>query len=145
MAANPNDPDIIPAIEIYRGCRIHDRQPVSRIERVVKPELDRILESDDLQALFAVCQDITWCPEARLLARAKLLSAMEAAADNRMPRPPGISVEMIKANTAGLDVCRYRYHEYYCASIECWRFGMPIQHRPSNFKMPARREVPLTD
>jgi hypothetical protein len=145
MAADPNDPDIIPAAEIYKGCRVHNEQPVERIERVVKPEIDKVLASDDLQALYALCQDVGWCPEARLLARSKLLAAMEASATDRMPRPPGISVEMIRAHTAGLDVCSWRDHEFYCSSLECWRWNMPTQHRPANFKFPVRREVPLVD
>jgi hypothetical protein len=143
MAANPNDPDIIPAVEIYRGCRIHNEQPAERIARVVKPELDKVLESDDLQALFAVCRDITWSPEARLLARAKLLSALEASADNRAPRPPGITAEKVKTATAALDVCRYRDSEFYASSLEGYKWRMPIQHRPANFKTPVKREVPL--
>ncbi len=141
--ANPDDQ--IPATEVYRGCRIHNLQPAERIERVVKPELDKVLASGDLQALYALCQDITWCPEARLLARSKLLAAMETSADNRMPRPPGITIEMIKAHTAGLDVCRYRDHEFYCTSLEQYRWGMPVQYRPADFKFPVRREVPLAE
>jgi hypothetical protein len=133
----------IPALEIYRGCRIHDLQPPERIERTVKPEIDKVLASDDLQALFEVTDDITWCPEARLLARSKLLAAMEASADNRMPRPPGITIEMIKCNTAGLDSCQCRDHEFYGTSLQQYRWAIPVQHRPADFKMPVRREAPL--
>jgi hypothetical protein len=141
----PNPGDQIPAIETYRNVRIHNEQPLERIEHVVKPQLDKILASDDLQALFAVCQDITWSPEARLLARSKLLAALEAAANNRMPKPPGITVEAVRAQTAGLDSVTYRDRHYYCTTLEIWRWGMPVQHRPADFKMPVKREVPLTD
>jgi hypothetical protein len=135
--------DQIPGIEVYRGCRIHDLQSAQRIERVVKPELDKVLASDDLQALFEVTDDVTWCPEARLLARSKLLAAMEVSANDRMPRPPGITIEMIKCNTAGLDASRYRDHEYYCTSLQQYRWSIPVQHRPADFKFPVRREVPI--
>jgi hypothetical protein len=143
MAANPNDPDIIPAIEIYRECRIHDCQPAERIANTVKPQLDKVLACDDLQALFDVCQSIEWSPESRLLARSKLLAALSARADNRTPRPPGITAEKVKTATAGLDVCRYRDAEYYASSLEGYKWRMPVQHRPADFKQPVARVPPL--
>jgi hypothetical protein len=44
--------DTIPIVDKYRGVGIHDQQPQERIERVVKPEIDHVL--DDLSDISAI-------------------------------------------------------------------------------------------
>jgi hypothetical protein len=95
--------DRIEAVTLYRGCRVHDEQSPERIAAVVLPELDQVFGISDPQKLFALCGDVSWCPEARLLAASRLRGVFELAVEGRMPRPVGITLEQIAARTAGID------------------------------------------
>jgi hypothetical protein len=127
---------------MYKGCRIHDQQPRERIDGVVKPELDRVFAISDPGRLFEICKSVAWSPEARLFCRARLLAGWELATEGRMPRPEGVTLEMIRAHTAGLDSATWRDREYYATSLDAPKFRVPLQHR-AGLDMPVRREVPL--
>jgi hypothetical protein len=110
------DDDQIPAQEIYRNCRVHDQQPPERVA-LVKRELDQIFDIADPQKLFKICGDAAWSPEGRLLAATRLLASWELATEGRMARPEGITIETIKACTAGLDSALWRSPRHYCSDL----------------------------
>src|SRR5690242_12333703 len=61
--------DRIPIVETYRGVGIHNEQPRKRIERVVKPEIDRVFdELHGVRELFEFAKSAANSPEARMLA-----------------------------------------------------------------------------
>jgi hypothetical protein len=99
--------DEISTIETYRGVGIHDNQPQSRIEGVVKPEIDRVHAMRDAPALFAFACAPLNCPEARLLAAARCEAAWELAAENREVRP-NVDLVKLRAFVAGLDSAGWR-------------------------------------
>jgi hypothetical protein len=134
--------DRIAAAETYKGVRVHDSQPRSRIEGVVKPEIDQILAISDPQHLFEISGNVSWSPEARLLCRARLLAGWELATEGRMPRPEGITIDRIKAATGGLDSITWRDPLNYCSDLDFPKYGGPLDRRAS-LPQPVRREVPL--
>ncbi len=47
--------DKIPIIDMHRGVGVHDSQPPERISRVVKPEIDLVLDRlTDIQELYRI-------------------------------------------------------------------------------------------
>jgi hypothetical protein len=134
--------DRIPAIEVYRGCRIHDEQPRERIETIVKREIDQVFGISEPQRLFEICGDVGWSPEARLLCQARLMGVWELATEGRMPRPVGLSLEQIKANTAGLDSIAWRDPDRFCSVLDVeWR--TPVEVRGADYRGAVLRETPL--
>ena len=126
----------IPAAEMYRGIPIHDCQPQERIDGVVKPEIDKILATTDLSALFVVTQDVTYSPEARLLAASLLEARHQIAAADRRVRPE-IDLEVVHAATAGLNSRKWR---------SPWAYGSLLDVPAAPGEPGAvRREVPLED
>jgi hypothetical protein len=134
--------DRIPCLEVYRNCRVHDQQSPERISGIVKPEIDRVFAISDPRELFEICKSVKWSPEARLLCRARLLAGWELATEGRMPRPEGVTIEKVKAHTAGLDSVGWRDHEYFCTSLDRPKFHVPRQHR-AGLDQPMKRDVPL--
>ena len=133
--------DRIPAVELYRECRIHDQQSPVRIE-TVKREIDRVFDIADPQRLFEICGDVGWSPEARLLCAARLMGIWELATEGRAPRPVGITLELIKARTAGIDSVRWRDPDRFCSMLDVeWR--SPVEVRDADYRGPALRETPL--
>jgi hypothetical protein len=118
------DDDRIPALTIYRGCRIHDEQSPERIAAVVLPEIDQVFGIPNAHRLFEICGDVAWSPEARLLAASRLMGVFELAVEGRMPRPVGVSIELIKARAAGLDSVTWRDPHRYCSVLDpTWTAG----------------------
>jgi len=109
--------DRIPAIEIYRGCRVHVDQSPERIASVVRPALDRVIEIDDVHALLAICRDTGEPPECRLLAAAKIEAAHQLAAESREVRPL-VDLALVRAIVAGLDSMRWRDPRYFCSLLD---------------------------
>jgi|SRR5215471_1199316 len=80
--------DRIPSVGRYRGIDIHADQPAERIERIVKPEIDYVLDNlHDLEELFVFARLVTNSPEARLLAAAKIEAAWTLRAEDRRSLP----------------------------------------------------------
>jgi len=128
--------DVIPVVETYRGIGIHDCQPSERIEAIVKPEIDRVLdELHDAELLYDFARSVWHCPEARWLARIKLIAMVELAAEGREKRPNSVFVEKIKAATGGLNKARLRNRYYYCGGYDVWGPGA---------RRPMPREEPLS-
>ena len=61
----------IPIVETYRNIGVHDFQDRERIEKVVKPAIDRIYEANGVDFLVSYAGDFRNPAEARLFAAAK--------------------------------------------------------------------------
>jgi hypothetical protein len=107
-----SDDDQIEIVEVYRGVGIHDCQPPSRIENVVKPSIDKVYAENDLNVLVAICEDEREPPEARLFAFAKLKAAFEMAVDERRMRPD-IDLARAEAFLSALDSEDFRDSHSY--------------------------------
>jgi hypothetical protein len=99
--------DSIPVVEIYRGIGIEDRQPLERIQLIVKPAIDRVHAMGDPDLLAAYAADADNPPEARLFAAAKIEVELEIAMAERRLRP-ATSLEQIHASVAGLGSKKWR-------------------------------------
>ena len=109
--------DQIPFVAEYRGVGIHDCQPVERINKVVKPEIDRVHKMSDIKQLYEFAKSALNSPEARLLAGAKCEAIWAQSTDDRTVRP-SIPLEYIIAATVGLDSVRFRNPELYCSDLD---------------------------
>jgi hypothetical protein len=128
--------DRIPIIDTYRGVGIHDSQPPERIERVVKREIDHVLDHvSDIGALFEFARDHTHAPEARLLAAAKIEAEFALAVEERRSRPTEVTIERTRAVVAGLNSKTWRSRTHYA--------GLDVT--PPGKVGPVPREVPLPD
>jgi hypothetical protein len=111
--------DRIPIVKFYKGVPIHDCQPEERIKAVVEPEIDRVLgPGDDVHKLYEFARDSRNAPESRLLAHAMIEAAWEVATDERKVRPAGISLENVRAATAGLSSVQWRSPWQYCSLLD---------------------------
>jgi hypothetical protein len=111
-----DEDDAIPVVEIYRGVGIEDAQPLERIQRVVKPAIDRVHAMGDPDLLAAYADDVRNPPEGRLLAEARAEALWEIAGEERRLRP--ISLERLRASTAGLGCRRWRDPDHYSSILD---------------------------
>jgi hypothetical protein len=127
--------DSIPIIGTYRGVGIHDQQPQTRVNCVVKPEIDHVLDDlSDISDLYNFAANAANSPEARLLAAAKIMAEFDLAVEERRARPLGITMEKVRAAVAGVDSQEWRSNFHY---------GSALDHGPPpGVKWPAR-DVPL--
>lgn len=112
-----DEDDQIPVVEIYRGVGIEDRQPLERIEFIVKPAIDRVHAMGDPDLLAAYADDADNPPEARLFAAAKVEVELEIATAERRLRPV-TSLEQLRAIVAGLGSRRWRDPDRYCSLLD---------------------------
>ena len=124
-----DEDDQIPVVEIYRGVGIEDQQSFERIE-LVKCEIDRVHRMSGPDELADYAGDVRHAPEAHMLASARAEALWELAAEERRLRPT-ISLEGLRASTAGLGSRRWRDPERYCSLLD----------GPGG----VEREVPLAD
>jgi hypothetical protein len=108
-----SEDDAIPVVEVYCGVGIEDQQPPERIE-LVKREIDRVHRMSGIVELADYAGDASLPPEARMLAGARAEALWELAGEERRVRP--ISLELLRAATAGLGCQRWRDHDR-CASL----------------------------
>ncbi|MDO8398909.1 MAG: hypothetical protein Q7T45_13920 [Bradyrhizobium sp.] len=126
--------DQIPIVARHRGVGIHDMQSAERIE-VVKRAIDNVYDEHDWDRLIAIAGDVTWPPEARLFASAKLEAVFQIATDERRVRPPEIDLARIHASVPALDSQRWR---------DPWVFGSLLDPgRGPGQPGAVKREVPL--
>src|SRR6516225_8490474 len=92
-----DEDDQIPVVEIYRGVGIEDQQPPERVE-LVKCAIDHVHRMSGADELVDYADDARHPPEARLLA--------------------GISLEKLRASTAGRGSRRWRDPWRYCALLD---------------------------
>ena len=123
----------IPVVEIYRGVGIEDRQSFERIG-LVKPEIDRVHRMNGADELADYAGDARHPPEARMLAGARVEALCELAAEERRPR--AISLERLRAATAGLGSKTWRDPYSHCSLLD--------QPGPGAARAVAR-EQPLAD
>ena len=93
----------IPIIETHRGVGIHDFQDRDHIQKVVKPEIDRVFAMSDARELFAYAEYYLNPPEARLFAGAKVRAMRELRANAHEQRGHLGDLEDLDAMLAGLD------------------------------------------
>jgi hypothetical protein len=110
-----DEDDAIPIVEVYRGVGIEDQQPPERI-KFVKSEIDRIHRMSGADELFAYSSDPLNPPEARMLAGARAEALCELAAEERRPRT--ISLERLRAATAGLGCRRWRDPDCFASLLD---------------------------
>jgi hypothetical protein len=111
-----DDDDAIPIVEVYRGIGIENCQPRERIELVVKPAIDLVHAMGGVDELFAYASDPLNPPESRMLAGARAEALWELAGEERRHRP--ISLELLRAATAGLGCRRWRDPDRYGSLLE---------------------------
>ena len=131
---DPTSP--IPIVDTYRGVGIHDCQPQSRIDGVVKPAIDRAMKLSSSKSLMDFAKDITEPPEARALAAAKLVARYQIAVDERKERPD-FDIDMATYYATWLNRKKARSRTHYGNT-----FHTP---NPPGQPGPVKREVPLTD
>jgi hypothetical protein len=126
--------DTIPSSEFYRGVPVHADQPQQRVAQVVRPEIDHVLAEANVSALAGIAGDVTWCPEARLLAAGKAKAIFELAVDERRERPH-VDLDRLRASVAGLNSVTWRDPWKYCSLLDT-----PM---PPGFPGAVKREEPL--
>ncbi|MGY4170959.1 hypothetical protein [Bradyrhizobium sp. USDA 4529] len=130
-----DDNDAIPVIETYRGVGLHDQQSPERLV-VVRRAIDTVFDVQDYDRLLEIARDVTWPPESRMLAGAKLESAYQMAVDERRERPP-IDLVKVGACTTGLNSQRWR---------DPWHYGSLLDPGPApGHPGPVKRECDLTE
>jgi hypothetical protein len=102
-----DDDGPIPTQGSYKGIALESEQSPQRLV-VVRGEIDVVLAMVDPLALMAWAADSMRAPESRLLAAAMCEAMWAEAAETRVNRPPGISLEALRAATAGLNSRRWR-------------------------------------
>ncbi|WP_036281886.1 hypothetical protein [Methylocystis sp. ATCC 49242] len=121
--------DDMPHGAVYRGCAIHRFQSEDRIRQIVIPAIDAVSAMEDPDELFAYLTDVYRPPEARLLAKRKLLDpADEARAAGRKAM---VDVALVRAWAAGLDSLRWASPQFYGTDLTP---GLP----PGSPPLPAR-------
>jgi hypothetical protein len=96
--------DAIPVIGLHRGVPLEDHQSPERLA-LVRAEIDHVLGMTDAGALADWADDPWHSPESRQLACA--MAMWTVAAETRALRP-GISLERLRASTAGLGSKKWR-------------------------------------
>jgi hypothetical protein len=110
-----DEDDAIPIVEVYRGVGIEDQQSFERI-RFVKSEIDRVHRLSGADDLFAYASNPQNPPEPRMLAGARAEALCELAAEERRPR--AISLERLRAATAGLGSKTWRDPYSHCSLLD---------------------------
>jgi hypothetical protein len=131
MAEWARRPDAMPTDGQHHGVPFHSFQSADRIEAVVKPAMDRVLEITEPVQLFAVAGDLGQPPECRMLAHALYQAQAEQrsqAHEQRLGR-----LEQVAAYTCGLSV-RWSDPSCYASLLDTWSPGSPgPPRRPSEF------------
>jgi hypothetical protein len=96
--------DAIPVIGLHRGVPLEDHQSPERLA-LVRAEIDHVLGMTDAGALADWADDPWHSPESRQLACAM---AMWTVAAETRALGPGISLERLRASTAGLGSKKWR-------------------------------------
>lgn len=123
------DDDAIPLVETYRGVGIEDQQPPERIE-LVKREIDRVHRMSGTVELAGLRRR-RWAPAGGENACRRPRRSLVGACGRRAAPSTDISLELLRAATAGLGCRRWRDPDRYASLLD----------EPGG----AEREVPLDD
>jgi hypothetical protein len=93
-------PDAMPVQSEHRGVPLHCFQDTERIERIVRPHIDRALDERDPVSLFQMAADPTIAPEARLAA-ASLVTAI-CSPQVGAHRRSAVDLDLVEAAVAGI-------------------------------------------
>ncbi|WP_439398302.1 hypothetical protein ACRQ5Q_13650 [Bradyrhizobium sp. PMVTL-01] len=128
-----DETDEIPVVEVYRGVGLHNEQSEARLA-VVRRAIDKVFDVSDFDRLLEIARDVTWPPEARMLAAAKLQAVYEMAVEERRERPP-IDLVKVGASVPGLNSQRWR---------DPWHYGSLLDPGPGpGHPGPVKREWDL--
>lgn len=120
----------LPTAEVYRGVKVFGLQSAERIERIVRPAIDRVYLLTDAEALVRYAADASHPPEARIFAGARVEAIWQLAAEGRALRP-AVKLDYLRAATAGLDSVKW---------VNTRRHGSMF-----DLGRGVERDVPLTD
>jgi hypothetical protein len=110
------DNDEIPTVGVYKGIPLEDQQSDRRLA-LVRREIDLVLGMEDAGQLAGWADDPWHSPESRQLACAMAQSLWTMAAETRAVRPT-ISLERLRASTAGLGSRRWRDPWRFCSLLD---------------------------
>jgi hypothetical protein len=113
----PRADDEIPVAAWHRGVGLRDQQSPARLV-AVREEIDAVIEMNDLVDLVAYAGDVGHSPEARLLAGSKAEVIVAGSVDSRQKRPRGVSLEQVRAITAGLSSAGWRSPWIYGSRLD---------------------------
>jgi hypothetical protein len=135
----PRDPDntLVEVEGQYRGCPLIAGQSAARIA-VVKADIDRAHNLDDVSALLEFADSVANAPEARAYAYSKLVALHEVATDERRRRPGGFDRDLMQSQARLMYSRRWQHPIYHCSLLDP---GRPPSW--SGLGQPVRREVPL--
>jgi hypothetical protein len=133
--------DAMPTIGVYRDTDLHDFQSAERIDRVVKPEIDRVMETTNPAALLEMAGDCSLAPEARLTAATRYEAAYELAADDHGHTRAGFQLELVRARVAGLDTLMWTSLTCYGSDLDTPR--APGDDRPGPALRPQQQRERL--
>jgi hypothetical protein len=125
--------DSIPTIGEHRGVGLHDHQSPKRLARVTR-EIDTVLGVNHITLLLEIAADVTWSPEARLTAAAKLRAMHELSVEKRTTKPK-IDLLHLAACTVSLNSQKWRSPTHFASLLD------PL--RAPGTEGPVRREWPL--
>jgi hypothetical protein len=108
--------DDIPVVELYRGCGLHDCQPIERL-RVVRAAIDHVYTLDQIVDLVEHAGNVRNPPESRLLAVARCRALWELSQEAREPRPI-ISMADVEALAAGCGSRRWQSPTHFCSLLD---------------------------
>jgi hypothetical protein len=108
--------DDIPVVERYRGCGLHDCQPIERL-RVVRAAIDHVYTLDQIVDLVEHAGNVRNPPESRLLAVARCRALWELSQEAREPRPI-ISMVDVEALAAGCGSRAWRSSTHFCSLLD---------------------------
>lgn len=132
----------MPKVGRYRGIELHDFQSRDRIEKVVCPEIDLVLATDDPKRLAVIAADVSKSPEARLAAGRRII-AMATDASGKHRSVPGVDVALVQAHVAGLDHLTWadtnRYGTILCSDPPLAHGGQRASPRPRDYGEALRR------
>jgi hypothetical protein len=135
----------IPIVGHHRGVPLHDQQPEARLA-VVRAEIDCVLDRiEDVGALYRFAADQANSPESRLLASAKIQGIWQLRAESREARPPGVTLEKVRAVVAGLNSEGWRDRHHYCSLLDIHEPGPgPRRAVKRERELPDKRPAPAT-
>lgn len=125
----------IPTICTYRGVGLHEHQDDERLEQV-RRDIDAAYSiKSSMKDLMEFVQFRYMSPEARLLARAFILSYVEEQKEKRR-KAPDVDIAWLDAVTGGLSTISGRSPTHYDALFA-------PRPSPGSTNQPVRRPTPL--
>jgi hypothetical protein len=124
-----DEDDAFPTKGTYLGVPLFAFQSERRL-KVVRADIDRVIQMANLADLAALACDSAVAPEARLLGAEKALQILRGIGDARQRRPRGLTIDTVVASVATTGSRFWANAHFHCGDLE-------------NEARAAKREVPL--